>query len=160
MNFTPPQMQQNASDEFTRFLGILITEQTLCTSETITQWALASNRQRTVSYTCMIRDWLLQQVQTTSYRTPVSHISRLMLSRSLKQRESFGWQRNSENDLNLASKSTYASNIFLGGTKSLLTSVICDQLIGSFRSPELPSECHVMFQRDISDKRPRRRTKP
>jgi len=36
LNVTSPQMQQNASDEFMHFLGILMVQQTLCTSETIT----------------------------------------------------------------------------------------------------------------------------
>jgi len=30
-----PQMKQNASNEFTHFLGILMVEQRLCTSETL-----------------------------------------------------------------------------------------------------------------------------
>ena len=36
LNVTSPQMLQNASDEFTHFLGMLMVEQTLRTSETIT----------------------------------------------------------------------------------------------------------------------------
>jgi hypothetical protein len=72
-------------------------EQTLCTSETITHWALASNWQRTVSHICMTCDCLLQHVQTTSYRPPVTHICRLFLSHSLMQRERCGWRRNSGN---------------------------------------------------------------
>jgi len=34
-------------------------QKTLCTSETISHWALDCNRQRTVSHTCMSRDYLL-----------------------------------------------------------------------------------------------------
>ena len=45
--------------EFMHFLGILMVEQTLCTSETITHWALASNQQRTASHTCMTHECLL-----------------------------------------------------------------------------------------------------
>jgi len=53
---------------------------------------LASNRQRTISHTCMTRDFcLLQHSQTTSYRPPVTLICRLMLSRSLMQRKTCWW---------------------------------------------------------------------
>jgi hypothetical protein len=37
-------------------LRILLVEQTLCASETITHWALANNWQRTVSHMCMTCD--------------------------------------------------------------------------------------------------------
>jgi hypothetical protein len=66
------------------------------TSETITHWALARNRQGTVSHTCMTRNWLLH-VQTASYVPPGTHICRLVFSHSLMQHERCGWQRNSEN---------------------------------------------------------------
>ena len=72
-------------------------EQTLCTSETITHWALASNTQRVLSHTFMTRDCLLQHFHTTSYRPPVTHICRLVISHSLMQRERCWWLRNSRN---------------------------------------------------------------
>jgi hypothetical protein len=58
------------------FLGTVMMEQTPRTSETITPWARVSNRQRTVSHTCTTRDCLLD-VQTASYRPPVTHVCRL-----------------------------------------------------------------------------------
>jgi len=85
LNVTSPQMQQNASDEFTHFLGILMVEQTLRTSETITHCDLASNLLRTVSHMSMTRHMtfgLLHHVQTTSYRPPVTHIRRRVRSQS------------------------------------------------------------------------------
>jgi hypothetical protein len=99
-------------------------EQTLCISEKITHRALSNNQQRTVSHMCVTRDCLLQHVQTTAYRPPVTHICRLITSHSLMQRKSCGWQRNSGNILISSSKNTSVTDIFPHGTKSWLNSVI------------------------------------
>ena len=57
---SPHRRCSRMHDEFTHFLGILMVEQTLRTSETIIHGALASNLQRTVIYTSMTRDnWLV-----------------------------------------------------------------------------------------------------
>jgi len=59
LHFTKLHFTKLIDTSLPLFLGILMVEQILCTSETITHWALASNRQRTVSHTCTTRDCLL-----------------------------------------------------------------------------------------------------
>jgi len=100
-------------------------EQTLCTSETITHWTLASNRQLTVSHTCRhVTVCLLQHVQTTSYRPPATHICRLVLSYTVVwyTAKGVGDAEIRETYLNSASKNASETDIFPHATKSLLTS--------------------------------------
>jgi hypothetical protein len=110
------------------FLACYMVEQTLSTSETTTHWALASERQRTVSHMCMTRDCLLH-VQTISYKSPLAHVCRLVLSHSLMQRERCELQRNIGNILEFSVQKYIRKGIFPHGTKSLLTSIIVPQCV-------------------------------
>jgi hypothetical protein len=115
--------QQNASDEFTHFLFVLMVEQTLCTSETITHWALANNRQRNVSNKCMTRDCLLQHVQATSCRPQWLTYVGLCFHIVWCNSKGVGDREILETYLSSASKNISETDIFPHGTKCLLTSV-------------------------------------
>ena len=98
-------------------------EQTLCTSETITHWALASNTQRVLSHTFMTRDCLLQHFHTTSYRPPVTYVG-VCGHMVWCDAKSVGDREIPETYLNSASKNTCETDIFPHRTKYLLTRVI------------------------------------
>jgi len=103
---------------------ILIVEQTLRTSETITHWALARNLQANLSHeydTWHLVCYIMSSLPPTG--PPVTHICRRVRSHSLMQRKRCGWQRNSGNIFEF-SVQKYITNIFPHGPKSFLTSVI------------------------------------
>jgi hypothetical protein len=133
----------------THLLGILPVEQTLRTSETITLCALASNWQRTVSYTCMTR-WpvcLLEHVRTTSYRPPVTHICRFVLSHSLVQRERCGWYRNSGNIFEFNVQKYITNRHFYSWDKIFVDQCFRNKLKGNGGS------CKFLLQRIYHDAR-------
>jgi len=98
-------------------------EQTLCTSETVRHWALASSLQRAVSHKTITRNCLLLACPDYLLRPPVTHICRRVRSHSLMQRKRCGWWRNSGNIFQFSVQNTSETDIFHHGTKSLLTSV-------------------------------------
>jgi len=96
-------------------------EQTLCSSGTITHWALASNQQRTVRH--VYDTWLLVTCPDYLLQTPIDSYVGLCFhivwcnAKGVGDREIMGTYVNS------VSKNTLEKDIFPHGTKSLLTSV-------------------------------------
>jgi hypothetical protein len=106
------------------FLGILMVEQTLCTSEAITRWALASNQQRNVSHTCMTCDCLLLTCPDYLLQATIDSYAGLCFHIVWCNVKGVGDREILETYLNSASKHTSETDIFPHGTKWLLTSVI------------------------------------
>jgi hypothetical protein len=113
------------------FLVILMVEQIVCTSETITHWTLANNRQRNVSHTCMTRGHLLVICRGYVLQAPqrLIHVG-LRIHIVWCNAKDVGDREIPEIYLNSASKNTSGTGFLVHGTKYLLTSVM-DWVINS-----------------------------